>query len=91
MPYYVIVAPVYKIHLRMRLSRRFQGKLSSVSVESSKIYYKMYIRTFYPAMCVVKDYKHNSYLTIDYMKYDFVTNKSLFLEKKKKFWGALLI
>ena len=38
-------------------------------------------RTFYLAICVLNDYKHNSYLTTDYLKYDFITNKSLLLEK----------
>ena len=38
-------------------------------------------RTFYLTICIVNDYKHNSYLTIGYLNYDFITNKSLLLEK----------
>ena len=37
--------------------------------------------TFYLAICVVNDYKHNSSVTINYFNYGFITNKSLLLEK----------
>ena len=30
----------------------------------------------------MNDYKHNSHFTIDYLQNDFITNKSLLLEKK---------
>ena len=79
---YLTADTVYKIHLRTRLLGAFPGKPSSFSVESFKIYNKKgIVRTFYLVMCnlcVVNDYKHNLFITINYLKNDFITNKLLF-------------
>ena len=58
------------------------GKAHQVSaLDLHKFSIKCTAITFYIAICVVNDYRHNSSLTIDYFNYDFITNKSLLLEK----------
>ena len=48
----------------------------------------MHRKKLYIAICVVNDYKHDSYLTIDYLEYGFIMNKSPLLEKKEPSFGG---
>ena len=69
----------------------FEGgpkKAHQVSASNlDKFSIKYTARTLYLTICVVNDYKHNSYLTIEHLNYDFSTNKSLLLEKLPSFGG----
>ena len=48
-------------------------------------------RTFNLAICVVNDYKHKTYLTIDYLKYDFIMHKSTFRKITQVLEGPFIL
>ena len=48
------------------------------------------VRTYSPTICAVDDHRLISYLTFDYLEYDYITNVST-VRKLSSFWVAILI
>ena len=81
--YYITASPMLKIQLRNCEGIPNESIVSTSNLNRFSI--KCTERTFYLSICLVRDYKYNAYLTIDYLKYDFIKDKALLLEENK--WG----
>ena len=91
--YYITTLPLVFDGFQNEAFERIPRKAHQISASNlNKFSIKCTAKTFYVAICDVNDYKHNLYLTIDYLKYDFITNKSLlFKESTVKLISSLIL